>query len=101
MNPTMLDTPIWQLTPRQLFELQEEWAKRMPQQQAEPVKAWVTVEQASEELGRSKATIYRYIKNGMLESKVVGFIQFVNIEKSMTHKQTKQFKNTKRDFSNQ
>ena len=65
----MLDTPIWQLTPRQLFELQEEWAKRMPQQQqAEPVTAWVTVDQASEELGRSKATIYRYIKNGMLET---------------------------------
>ena len=31
----MLDTPIWQLTPRQLFELQDEWVKRMPQQQQE------------------------------------------------------------------
>lgn len=96
----MLDTPIWQLTPRQLFELQEEWAKRMPQQ-AEQVTAWVTVDQASEELGRSKATIYRYIKNGMLETKVVGFIQYVNITASMKQKQTKQYKKVKRNFTNQ
>lgn len=101
MNPTMLDTPIWQLTPRQLFELQEEWAKRIPQQQTqESVKEWMTVEQASEELGRSKATIYRYIKNGQLDAKVIGFIQFVNIKNSMKSKQTKQYKQTKRDFTN-
>lgn len=100
MNPSLLDTPIWQLTPRELFKLQEEWKKQTqtePQPtDVAPEKEWVTIEVASEALGRSKGTIYRYINEGKMHSKVIGCVTFVNILKP---KET-QYKRTKRQFRN-
>lgn len=96
MNTLMLDTPIWQLTPRQLFELQEEWQKNlMPkQQELAPEVEWVTVEKASELLNRSKVTIYRWVNEGKMLSKNIGSMMLVNIKRETK----KEYKPTKRKF---
>lgn len=92
----MLDTPIWQLTPRQLFKLQEEWFKEMPQQPTtqQPTTEWVPVDKASELFGRSKASIYRWIQSGRIASKEIGCITLVNVKNCIK----KEFKATKRTF---
>lgn len=103
MNPTMLDTPIWQLTPRQLFDLQDEYIKRSrPQEQPkqEPKRSgWVTLAEAADILDRAKASLYRYMqeweKLGAV-SKVGGVTQ-INIDIIRSNKQ-KQYKQTKRQF---
>lgn len=87
------DIPIWQLTPRQFFELQEEYAKRSCQQQEpmqqKPEKEWLRLDELAEVLDRKKTSLYRYIpeweKIGAI-SKVAGVI-LVNIKKLRTTKQ--------------
>lgn len=94
----MLDTPIWQLTPRQLFELQEEWAKRMPQQQQEQKKLY-TVEEVAKKFNKSKATIYRYLEKQPTAKKQIGNTIFVVIENLLQTPTTKTYKKTKRSFT--
>lgn len=92
----MLDTPIWQLTPRQLFELQEQWAKRMPQQEE---KKLYTVEEVAKKFNKSKATIYRYLEKQPAAKRQIGNTIFVAIENLLQTPQQKQFKKTKRSFT--
>ena len=94
----MLDTPIWQLTPRQLFELQEQWAKRMPQQQQEEKKLY-TVEEVAQEFNKSKATIYRYLEKQPSAKQQIGNTIFVVIENLLQTPTTKTYKKTKRSFT--
>lgn len=93
---TMLDTPIWQLTPRQLFELQEQWAKRMPQQEE---KKFYTVEEVAQKFNKSKATIYRYLEKQPSAKKQIGNTIFVVIENLLQTPTTKTYKKTKRSFT--
>ena len=93
---TMLDTPIWQLTPRQLFELQEQWAKRMPQQEE---KKLFTVEEVAQKFNKSKATIYRYLEKQPSAKRQIGNTIFVVIENLLQTPQQKQYKKTKRSFT--
>ena len=95
---TMLDTPIWQLTPRQLFALQEEWAKRTPQQQQEQKKLY-TVEEVAQKFNKSKTTIYRYLEKQPNAKKQIGNTIFVVIENLLQTPQQKQYKKTKRSFT--
>lgn len=95
---TMLDTPIWQLTPRQLFELQEQWSKRMPQQQQEQKKLY-TVEEVAQKFNKSKATIYRYLEKQPSAKRQIGNTIFVEIENLLQTPQTKTYKKTKRSFT--
>lgn len=92
----MLDTPIWQLTPRQLFELQEQWAKRMPQQEE---KKLFTVEEVAKKFNKSKATIYRYLEKQPNAKKQIGNTIFVVIENLLQTPTTKTYKKTKRSFT--
>lgn len=94
----MLDTPIWQLTPRQLFQLQEEWAKKMPQQQQEEKKLF-TVEEVAQKFNKSKATIYRYLEKQPSAKKQIGNTIFVVIENLLQTPTTKTYKKTKRSFT--
>jgi DeoR/GlpR family transcriptional regulator of sugar metabolism len=94
---TMLDTPIWQLTPRQLFELQEEWAKRMPQQREE--KKLFTVEEVAQKFNKSKATIYRYLEKQPSAKRQIGNTIFVVIENLLQTPTAKTYKKTKRSFT--
>lgn len=93
---TMLDTPIWQLTPRQLFELQEQWSKRMPQQEE---KKLFTVEEVAKKFNKSKATIYRYLEKQPTAKKQIGNTIFVVIENLLQTPTTKTYKKTKRSFT--
>lgn len=92
----MLDTPIWQLTPRQLFELQEQWAKKMPQQEQ---KKLYTVEEVAQKFNKSKATIYRYLEKKPSAKRQIGNTIFVVIENLLQTPQQKQYKKTKRSFT--
>lgn len=92
----MLDTPIWQLTPRQLFELQEQWSKRMPQQEE---KKLLTVEEVAQKFNKSKATIYRYLEKQPTAKRQIGNTIFVVIENLLQTPTTKTYKKTKRSFT--
>lgn len=93
---TMLDTPIWQLTPRQLFELQDEWVKRMPQQEE---KKLFTVEEVAQKFNKSKATIYRYLEKQPSAKRQIGNTIFVEIENLLQTPTAKNYKKTKRSFT--
>lgn len=95
-----LDVPIWQLTPRQLFELQEEWFSKMSkQEEPKPVKVWVTLDEASAYLNRAKSTLYKYIADWQAQGAVskVGGITLVNLDKIISLSATKP-KQTKRNY---
>lgn len=66
-----LDTPIHMLTPRQLFDMMDEWQKNQSKQQTEttPTKKWYvnSVGELAEILGTSKPTIYRMKSQGLLD----------------------------------
>lgn len=89
MEARLLDTPIWQLTPRQLFQLQEEWSAKLPPQQPAHFAEWLPVKEAGKILGRSDKTIYRWIEQGRIKSKIIGFVKFVNIAEEVKNKKTK------------
>ena len=96
-----LDTPIWQLTPRQLFELQQQWFSQTPkQEEAKPVKVWVTLDEASSYLNRAKSTLYKYMAEWQMQGAVskVGGITLVNLEKIISLSAIKP-KQTKRNYN--
>ncbi len=94
----LLDTPIWQLTPRQLFALQDEHMKRSTPQ-AQPIKEpkkWVTLDEAAKIINRAKASLYRYMQDWDKIGAVskIGGVTLVNIEiitKASTNKNKRQF----------
>ena len=96
-----LDTPIWQLTPRQLFELQQEWFSKLPKkEETKPVKVWVTLDEASVYLGRAKSTLYKYMADWQAQGAVskVGGITLVNLDKIISLSATKP-KQIKRNYN--
>lgn len=97
----LIDTPIWQLTPRQLFALQEEWLKlqRQEEQPAPKTKQWMTLDEASVYLNRAKSTLYKYVNEWAAMGAVskVGGVLLVNIDKVIAISATPP-KKTKRNF---
>lgn len=99
-----LDVPIWQLTPRQLFELQQQWLENFQKvskkEEAKPVKVWVTLDEASSYLNRAKSTLYKYITDWQAQGAVskVGGITLVNLEKIISLSAIKP-KQTKRNYN--
>lgn len=102
-----LDTPIWQLTPRELFAMQEqwlnEWYKRQSQSQPKTEEEWVTLERASELLDRAKTTLYRYMPKWEAIGAVrkIGGVTQVNIKTIGARgiKVANAYKNTKRTYN--
>lgn len=71
MNAISLDTPIYQLTPRQLFELQKEWMEMnivsTERVEQKDVPHYVnSIKDLAEILGCSTATLYRMKADGKL-----------------------------------
>lgn len=95
-----LDTPIWQLTPRELFTMQAQWMKDFQKvQEPKPEKVWVTVDEASKKLGRAKSTLYKYMAEWLTQGAVskVGGVTLINLDKIITQSASKP-KITKRNY---
>lgn len=101
-----LDTPIWQLTPRELFAMQEQWLNEWYKKQSQPKteEEWVTLERASELLDRAKTTLYRYMAKWEAIGAVrkIGGVTQVNIKtigaRGIKVANTNRYKNTKRTY---
>lgn len=70
-----LDTPIYQLTPRQLFEMQKEYMALQEQPKQETKVAEVprylnSVEDLAKFLGCGKSTIYKMKADGLLDEAI-------------------------------
>jgi hypothetical protein len=110
INPTVaLDTPIWQLTPRQLFEMQEQWFKenlplihlQQPRQPEADTQLGYTnsFTQLAKTLGISVSTVHRHRAQGVFQksiSKVSERRYRINLDKALL--EYGEYQSTKRNW---
>ncbi|MDE7081641.1 MAG: DUF3853 family protein [Muribaculaceae bacterium] len=79
-----LDTPIYQLTPRQLFEMQTSWNESCAPKQAKPSRPekWLVrnIEELAQAIQASPSTCYRMKKAGLLDSAISQFGRWMVID---------------------
>lgn len=93
-QPIGLDTQIFMLTPRQLFEMQAEWLKQHapePPQKSNGKERWYTnsVEELCGLLGISKGTFYKMKREGVLNDAISQYGHWMVID---VHRVLEKFK---------
>lgn len=82
-----LDTPINMLTPRQLFEMLNEWQGSQPKQETptDTSKKWYvnSMDELAEILGTSDTTLYRMKSQGLLDECISQFGRWMIIDVNM------------------
>lgn len=89
-----LDTPIHLLTPRQLFEMMEDWQKKtMPKEEdkTQQTQEWHvnSIGELAEILGTSVSTVYRMKSAGLLDDCISQYGKWMMIDVNMVKEKFK------------